>query len=151
MHKSHGRRRQTGVEEAGDPDGDVLVCHLRQWSRSPSEEDILAQDALVGGPRRRLRMTLGWHPPRGEVPYLDLPRARVNIGACPDGRVDGSQVVVCEVLLCERFRLLPAARIPPPRRQRSFPSCSMLDIVVSPTWRQELGDAREGIGSTRSE
>src|SRR5664280_671537 len=58
MHISHRRRRQTGAEEAGDPDGNVLVCHLQEWSRSPAGEDMLAEDALVGGPRRGLQMAL---------------------------------------------------------------------------------------------
>src|ERR1035437_2212304 len=59
MHVSRGRRRQAGVELAADPDGDVLVGHLQKWSRSPAGEDMLAEDALVGGPRRGLQVTLG--------------------------------------------------------------------------------------------
>src|ERR1035437_3841984 len=121
MHVSHGRRRQAGVELAADPDGDVLVGHLQKWSRSPAGEDMLAEDALVGGPGRGLQMTLGWHPLRGKVLDLDVPRARVNVGARLDGRIDVPQVVVREVLLCERSRFLPAAWVPPPRPPTILP------------------------------
>src|ERR1035437_5501070 len=121
MHISHGRRRQTGAGEAGDPDGDVLVCHLQKWSRSPAGEDMLAEDALVGGPRRGLQVTLGWHPLRGEVLDLDVPQARVNVGTRLDDRIDVPKVVVRELLLCERSRLLPAAWVPPPRPPTILP------------------------------
>src|ERR1035437_6791197 len=97
MYISYGRWRETGFEEAGDPDRDVFVCHLRQWSRSPAGEYMLAEDALVGGPGR-LQMTLGCHPLRGEVLDLDVPQARVNVGARLDGRVDVPQIIVREVL-----------------------------------------------------
>src|ERR1035437_4408218 len=81
---------------------------------------MLAEDALVGGPGR-LQMTLGCHPLRGEVLDLDVPQARVNVGARLDGRVDVPQIVVREVLVCERLRLLPAAWVPPPRPPAILP------------------------------
>src|SRR5450759_1889187 len=81
---------------------------------------MLAEDALVGGPGR-LQMTLGCHPLRGEVLDLDVPQAGVNVGARLDGRVDVPQIIVREVLLCERFCFLPAAWVPPPRPPAILP------------------------------
>ena len=77
MHMSHGRRRQTGAEEAGDPDGDVLF-----------------RDGSSGGEGVRLRVD---EPP--VPPSLPIVRHRWSgsasfvLAALPALHVDSSAAV----------------------------------------------------------